>query len=446
MINTSTKSMPFVLLISFIFFPNWNLKAQINTQVREIQTNKDQIQTEYAFTVAHITDIHIGEGIDDFGTPGFLKDTLPSGIESQPLISLFSVVNWINENKDTEDIRFVVVTGDITGSAEESEYRKAKEILDRLTLPYVVLIGNHDIWPYINYGNEAEYAYGDSLMMAVFEDNFQKNKLFFDAWDDGTRLTKTYDEESGHFQNLINFSFAYKGHTFISLDWNPRYHVRKAEPGIGPEPSLHDYVGGTLPWFVSQLEHPLVEGKKNIVVMSHHPPQRDISALFNFGFTVDQYEKLSQSILPFKEKTSLWLAGHVHRSSSYTMRTMGSEIKIMDVRETASNKEYSNGLVTLIRINQVTPVTTGIQTNTLSDQIKIYPNPSYTYLNINVKGLDFKNVEVYDLSGAKVLSKEVSITNNIPFQIDISVLPQGLYVLQINGDNFSTQKRFAKLD
>ena len=440
------KWISFFLFLTISFFQIENVLAQEKTQVRQFIINKNEANTEYAFTVAHITDIHIGEGEHDFGSPGFVHDTMPEGISGYPQKSLSGVVDWINANKDEEDIRFVAVTGDITGSAEESEFRKAKEILDRLQIPYVPLLGNHDIWPYINYGNEAEYAYGDSIMLAVFEDNFQANKLFFDKWSDGTRLTKTYNEESGHYHQLVNYSFVYNGFTFIVLDWNPRYHVKKAEPGIGPEPSLHDYEGGTLPWLIENLKNPLEEGEKNIILFTHHPPQRDISAIFNFGFTVSQFQQLSQEILPYKNKTSAWLAGHVHRSSTYTMRTMGSEIKLMDVRETGSNKEYENGLVTLVRFNKVKPVPTGVKQNQLNNAIDIYPNPTTDYLNIsNTDLLQFHTVEIYNMSGMKVFATNLLGVGQSNIQIDISGLQQGVYMLQLKSENAVSNKKFVKL-
>ena len=64
------------------------------------------------------------------------------------IYNLRESVNQINQNINTYNIRFVVVLGDFTNSAELSELNKAKDILNELQVPWVPLIGNHDVWPY----------------------------------------------------------------------------------------------------------------------------------------------------------------------------------------------------------------------------------------------------------------------------------------------------------
>ncbi len=74
------------------------------------------------FKFAWLTDVHIG-----------------SSAEAET--DLISAVNDINGK---EDLKFVVVTGDIAEKGKSPELEKAKEILDKLTLEYHIIPGNHD--------------------------------------------------------------------------------------------------------------------------------------------------------------------------------------------------------------------------------------------------------------------------------------------------------------
>ncbi|MBS7635414.1 PKD domain-containing protein, partial [Candidatus Bathyarchaeota archaeon] len=105
------------------------------------------------WSFAIITDIHIGYGIPDFGEENYKNDG--DGEDYWLTTRLKSTVEKIKSlNADnTKDyyIRFVVALGDIVDTAEESEFKKAKEILDRLNdagIPYIPIFGNHEAWPY----------------------------------------------------------------------------------------------------------------------------------------------------------------------------------------------------------------------------------------------------------------------------------------------------------
>ncbi|MDR1716124.1 MAG: PQQ-binding-like beta-propeller repeat protein [Prevotella sp.] len=75
------------------------------------------------FRFAVVTDIHLNR-----------NNPLPEE-------DLINTVNDINTNKD---IRFVLVTGDISESGDYQSLRKAKDILDRLNVKYYAISGNHE--------------------------------------------------------------------------------------------------------------------------------------------------------------------------------------------------------------------------------------------------------------------------------------------------------------
>jgi parallel beta-helix repeat protein len=97
---------------------------------------------EWSFAI--ITDLHIGFGYPDYGPEGF-DDKYGNGQEYYLTERLRKVVETINSDPS---IKFVIVLGDLSDSAEYTEFLKAREILNHLNVPYIPVMGNHDAYPY----------------------------------------------------------------------------------------------------------------------------------------------------------------------------------------------------------------------------------------------------------------------------------------------------------
>ncbi|HZH68422.1 MAG TPA: metallophosphoesterase [Chitinophagales bacterium] len=416
--------------------------AWSQTHIREYSINKNKPNAQYKFTFVHLTDTHIGEGESDYGTPGFQNDTMPEGDVGRPAIRLRRAIQWINNNRLEHNIKFVIVTGDITDSGERSEFEKAKEILDALEIPYLPILGNHDVWPYVSYQNEAPYAYGDSVMNEVFKETFERCSQFFDDWNDGFRLTRVYSPASQQEHYFHNYSFSYDGFGFIAVDFNPRHHVEKAEPGVGGYARLNDFDQGSYPWLLDQVKHHPAKGDKNLILLSHQPPHRDFLSWYN-GLPLQDVDQLTQGLLPYKDHLALWLAGHVHRNRIYPLTTIGSGIKIMDVKETPANKEFSEGYLSLIHAYEI-PIATSIHEEELSKKITIYPNPAEDYLHVILPD-NFKTdlYSIYNVDGKKILTKHIN-PGQQNLSLPISELPNGMYIIQFKFGEQLVMKNFIK--
>jgi outer membrane protein assembly factor BamB len=109
---------------------------------------------------------------------------------------LGAVVEAINAR---QDIDFVVHTGDITEKGRDAEFRKAKEILDRLNIPYFIVPGNHD-----------SHWIGRGLV--GYEDSWKTDKFFFvkdglyclglNTWEFGHLASETIDWLAGVVANI----------------------------------------------------------------------------------------------------------------------------------------------------------------------------------------------------------------------------------------------------
>jgi len=210
-----------------------------------------------AWSFALINDTHIGCYYSECGDEGYCDG--PTGQECFLTERLRDTVIWINKNKDGPyRIRFVAVNGDLTDSAEESEFYKAKEILDGLAVPYVPLFGNHDAWPYTNLVGAAGPS-GSEVFNKIFESTF--------AALASPAVILNWAKDTGRVLGtpVNNYSFDVEGVHFLALD----LVSRKAAPnGVGsngrgvfhPETKkwLADYLSG---W----------AGRGPVVLLSHHP-------------------------------------------------------------------------------------------------------------------------------------------------------------------------------
>ncbi len=303
-------------------------------------------KAEKVFSFIHITDTHIGEGEADrdYGTAGYF-DTLNGKEWGYPAARLSNSVQWINTYAQVEGVEFVIVSGDLTDSGEKSEFMHFKKLTDSLSVPYFPLMGNHDAWSYNRFGDEAQTACGDSLMNEVFESVFSSLDTTF-TLRNSTRTNRWWNEESNSYSYLQNFHYSHKGYSFIFLDFNPRYHVRKDEPGIGPEAQLMEGEGGTFEFLKTALATAQKENEK-VFLISHHPPIASMVG-FHYAFTAKEKTQLARVMKPYKKIIDGWFAGHIHRHANYTF----TKAKMLRVFETKANKAQEFGGFRVVKVRK----------------------------------------------------------------------------------------------
>lgn len=435
----------FITLLMFLI--SFSIFAQDSTLVYYFDLNKEMPESVYQYSFIQLTDVHIGEGVDDYGTFGYL-DTMPAVDNGAPANALRASVEWINQNYLSKNIKFVIVSGDLTDSGEKSEFQMFKSIMDNCQIPYVPLMGNHDTWPYYNAKPDVVSLEpkGDSMINEIFAEQFTLLKSFFKNWDDGTRLTTIWNPQSKNYNNLQNFTFQYSNTNFILADFNPRYPARfPPGPGIGPEAELLNFPGGTFPFIKQSLQNLDNLYNKNTVFVSHHPPVRDGWGFVN-AFSTDEYNQLGDLFLPFSNKMGLWLAGHVHRRHIYTFAAKNRTIPLMDVVETPSNKEYEKGSFLVVNVYE-SPISTAVNTQNLEGINLIYPNPASKFLMIKTnKYLGKSEINILNIEGKIIYS---IIYENIPvglLKIDLTSLIAGVYFLKIINSETQFISAFEKIN
>lgn len=178
-------------------------------------------------------------------------------------------VDWINANVESRDIHFVFVLGDIgwesTGTRLNIEI--AKEVLDGLDVPYVPIIGDDDIL----------FGRGGYDFALTFEPVYQilaglaaDPTTGFYNWQRGP-VTVESPYEPGVNWHFQNFAFEYRGVHFVCVDWCSRDGSKTLFGTRDDDSDLHDFPGGTWPWFTQCLAERFMGKEENIVIMSHTP-------------------------------------------------------------------------------------------------------------------------------------------------------------------------------
>ncbi len=89
----------------------------------------------------------------------------------------------------------------------------------------------------------------------------------------------------------------------------------------------------------------------------------------------------------------------------------------------------------------VKDLTAGTQHLIPENEIKIYPNPTKDKINISLEAFKNSNAFIYDLSGKLIFQEPLAHISNL---IDVSFLPNGVYIIKVVGIDFSVERKLVK--
>lgn len=100
-------------------------------------------------------------------------------------------------------------------------------------------------------------------------------------------------------------------------------------------------------------------------------------------------------------------------------------------------------IASTIQVDNISASTTlSTQNLRLENDFNIFPNPSTSNLNLNVKKLESNSrIEVYNILGAKIYSDVLNTNKTL---INASQWQNGVYLVRVTSDNISMTKRFVK--
>lgn len=221
------------------------------------------------FTFAIVADPHVT-------TPGVNADRLAQALD------------WIDTNREAQDIQLVIVVGDI-GWGDEG-LALSHDLLASLTVPWVPILGDNEIQYGSEEGFDTTYAEHFATLGATLE-NFRRGSTPVDNPEYGV---------PSWFQDL---SFDFRGVHFIGLDWCSR------EIGTiyGEMADLHQFAGGTWGWLEADLAE-LGEGPIDRVVLASHNPMH----LSPGAFDLAEIDTLDALLAAYDDALYANFAGHYH--------------------------------------------------------------------------------------------------------------------------------------
>lgn len=334
--------------------PPWNGANNLKLLYNEVEY-QTKFSSAVPWSFAVITDLHIGDAVKDYDGTGWNDND--NGTENIGSVdNLKTAIDIIKTYKQTYNIKFVAILGDISDSAELSEFNKATEILNGLDIPWVPLIGNHDVWPYSGVDSAPEVEQpGDQGTDKHFDDKFSSQYQIlaneFPNWDwEKAEIpvwpvwnSNTNPPHNSYFQN---FAFDYNGYHFIGLDFNYRDNAIPPWKGVKPEGNLYDFSGGTWNWFKTHIGQYVSNypcSNENIILLAHHPFNTGVVSLM--GFSASELNTMYNFLRDYKANIYAEFGGHTHQN--WDIWWFG---QVMRVIETDANMENP-----LVRIVQISP-------------------------------------------------------------------------------------------
>lgn len=182
--------------------------------------------------------------------------------------------------------------------------------------------------------------------------------------------------------------------------------------------------------------HAALETAINIIVIGGSPldvtgpNDLDVYVTPTSEYTVEGVSNIDWAINPAE-------AGTLTENGDVLTITWAQQFK-GSVVLTATPTDCPNATGTDYNIN----VRNSYSINEITNQANIYPNPASNMLNIKAEGLNGKTtIEMFNILGDKVISKEVKADNGLDIQLDLSSLTNGTYVINIrNSQNVWTKR------
>lgn len=222
--------------------------------------------------------------------------------EYDPKLEIFhKITQWIADNKQTRNIKFVMHEGDITASNRKSDWKVASEamsVLEKAEIPYALTTGNHD--------HDENNPHRHSPSRQTF-----LNDYFSVARSKAMPTFGGVFEQDRTENNYHLFNAGGKAYIALSLEWGPRDEaVAWADKILTKHPNrivlflthLYTYGDGTrYDWAKKGLKQDY---------NAHHPAYA-FSAPHDGTENVNDGEQLWQKLITKHKNVRMVFSGHV---------------------------------------------------------------------------------------------------------------------------------------
>lgn len=124
----------------------------------------------------------------------------------------------------------------------------------------------------------------------------------------------------------------------------------------------------------------------------------------------------------------------VIQNGTYNTGVMIGEFDFCDQSQIVSTPPFIDYNIGYIDTN-ITYCTVGIKNNNISNDIKLYPNPSSDFIFIETNSNINDEICFYNILGTLVYKQKTSYTDNNKYQVNIKELKTGVYFIKIQNKN-----------
>ena len=282
-------------------------------------------------TFVYLADLHVGEGCNSSHSDYAKNDTACYSVRD-----LNRTIGKINEL--VANASLIIIGGDITASAQRSEFEAAKAMLDHLESPYLPTLGNHDIWSYDEVsGDRTKHPVGDALFAEIFAPvfaGFSADRMGSFVYPNVSGVNPTCSSatngachstvQSWEFRpSAARFGSGLAALTFLAPDFSTREKALPPCPGHSPiggcgvngMAALNNFTNGSLPWFEHRLRAAAPALALKSVFLATHQPFRCRALIPDWYFCFSTPHKAAlRAIIDAvpNARESFWgqLAGH----------------------------------------------------------------------------------------------------------------------------------------
>lgn len=156
----------------------------------------------------------------------------------------------------------------------------------------------------------------------------------------------------------------------------------------------------------------------------------DYKIAVNFSTTVNTYNTATADVkfrFNSNQPTAAFSGVTLYKNSTivYTYNASGLRLNKYEYRSGWGAPVMS---VVNAVANVAAPKTAAVS-ETLNNELKLYPNPVSDVLNVDVPSSNSSTLEIYAIDGKKVYTKSVNGTNTT--QVDVSKFSKGMYILKL---------------
>lgn len=216
---------------------------------------------------------------------------------------LRTAVAWIDAQAEERSIELVLVLGDIGWSAG---LQVSHDVLAELTMPWVPVLGDNEI----QFGDEQRF---DAVFGPVYEG-------LGDELDDFVRApVRAWNPERETDSWFQNAAFSHRGVRFVALDWSSRVLGNL----LGETADLHDFQGGSFPFFVQQVGGMGAGAFEDTILLSHHPMHVP-------SFTQGELGSVASVTWPHRDRVFGAFGGHYHGNGEEEVEGTGYTAWVTD--------------------------------------------------------------------------------------------------------------------